>query len=232
MRDKARESGFSLIEVLVAVTIVAIIAGAITPLVLKYIGDARRSRALSDARTIGQSIIAFNLDTGRWPVSDDGTLGDAGELSRLVGLAAGDISAANIPDGAGSATGDGNWDGGGDGGDAGALEDFLMYNSDADTTPLYTASANPAASPGWNGPYLQEVPVDPWGNPYVANVRYLDGAGVTGVTTAEAQNHAVYVLSAGANSLFETSFDDATALTNGGAGGDDIGWMVEGRVTR
>jgi type II secretory pathway pseudopilin PulG len=221
-----------LIEVLVAVAIVAIIAGAITPLVLKYIGDARRTRALSDARTLGQAILAFNLDTGRWPVSNDGNLGDAGELSRLVGLAAGDISAGNIPDGAGTAPGDGNWDGGGSGGDAGAIDDFLKYNADSDTDPLYTASMNPALSPGWNGPYVQDVPLDPWGSPYVINVRYLDGGGVNGVTTAEAQDHAVFVLSAGANGLFETSFDDGTPLSNDAAGGDDVGWMVEGRQTR
>ena len=119
MDTHTSEKGFSLIEVLVAVAIVAIVAGAITPLVLKYVGDARSARAISDARTMGQAIIAFNLDTGRWPVSDDGNLGDASELSRLVGLARGDISAGNIPDGAGTATGDGNWDGGGDGGKAG-----------------------------------------------------------------------------------------------------------------
>jgi prepilin-type N-terminal cleavage/methylation domain-containing protein len=232
MNKEGSESGFSLIEVLVAVAIVAIVAGAITPLVLKYVGDARRSRALADARTIGQSLIAFNLDTGRWPVSDDGNLGDAGELSRLVGLPAAQISADNIPDGSGSATGDGNWDGGGDGGNAGSLQDLLTYNSDSNTDPLYTASSNPAASPGWNGPYLQDISLDPWGSPYVVNVRYLDGARVSGATTAEEQDHAVFVLSAGPNGLFETSFDDATALTNTGLGGDDVGWMLEGRVTR
>jgi prepilin-type N-terminal cleavage/methylation domain-containing protein len=228
----ASERGFTLIEVLVAVAIVAIVAGAITPLVLKYIGDARRARALSDARTIGQAILSFNLDTGRWPVSNDGTLGDAGELSRLVGLAEGDISAGNIPGGAGSATGDGNWDGGSDGGAAGAIEDYLKFNADGDTDPLYPVSSNPALSPGWNGPYLQSVPTDPWGNPYVINVRYLDGAGVGSVTTAMEQDHAVFVISAGANSVFETSFDDDTALSNDGLGGDDVGWMIEGRQTR
>lgn len=229
-RSTRSSHGFSLIEILVAVAIVAIVAGAITPLVINYIGDARRSRALSDARTIGQSILAFNLDTGRWPVSDDGTLTDAGELSRLVGLAAADISAANIPAGAGTATGDGNWDGGGAGGNAGAIEDFLKFNSDADTDPLYPASMNPATSPGWNGPYLQTVPVDPWGNPFVVNVRYLDGGGVNGATAAEEQDHAVFVLSAGPNAVFETSFDDATSLED--IGGDDVGYMIEGRITR
>ena len=231
MYKRSSEKGFSLIEVLVAVAIVAIVAGAITPLVLKYIGDARSTRALSDARTMGQAIIAFNLDTGRWPVSNDGNLNNAGELSRLVGLANSDISAANIPAGAGAATGDGNWDGGGAGGTAGAIEDFLRYNADADTDPLYTTSTNPAVAPGWDGPYLQEVPTDPWGSPYVVNIRYLDGGGVSGATAQEERDHAVFVLSAGANGAFETSFDDATGLSNDQMGGDDVGWMVEGRAT-
>ncbi len=231
MRLHRSERGFSLIEVLVAVAMVAIVAGALTPLVLKYIGDARSSRALSDSRTIGQAIIAFNIDTGRWPVSNDGNLNNAGELSRLVGLTNSDISSANIPGGAGTATGDRNWDGGGSGGTAGAIADFLRFNLDADTDPLYPVSSNPAASPGWDGPYLQDVPLDPWGNPYVANVRYLDGSGVSGSTAAEQQSHAVFVLSAGANGLFETSFDDGTALSNGDMGGDDVGWMVEGRAS-
>ena len=225
------EKGFSLIEVLVAVAIVAILAGAITPLVLKYIGDARSARALSDARTMGQAIIAFNLDTGRWPVSNDGNLNNAGELSRLVGLKNSDISAANIPAGAGVATGDGNWDGGGSGGTGGAIEDFLKFNADADTDPLYATSNNPAVAPGWDGPYVQDVPSDPWGNPYVVNIRYLDGGGVTGATSTEERDHAVFILSAGANGQFETSFDDATGLSNDAMGGDDVGWMIEGRAT-
>lgn len=35
------------------------------------------------------------------------------------------------------------------------------------------------------------------------------------------------VISAGPNNLFETSFQDATALT--APGGDDIAWTVEGQ---
>ena len=230
MCPNASERGLYLTEVLVAVATVAIVAGASSPLVLKYIGDARSSRALPETRTIGHAVIAFNLDTGHWPVSDDGTLTDAGELSRLVGLANGDIIATNIPGGAGAATGDANWDGGGSGGTAGAIEDFLRYNADADTNPLYPASADPTSSPGWDGPYLQDVPIDPWGSPYVVNVRYLDGGGVDGATQAEEQSHAVFVLSAGPNGLFETSFDDGTGLDSSGMGGDDVGWMVEDRA--
>jgi hypothetical protein len=153
---------------------------------------------------------------------------DAGELSRLVGLPASQINAAAIPDGNG-APGAGNWDGGGSGGTAGALEDHLIRNQRAGLNPIYPASATPPSPPGWNGPYLTTIPLDPWGRPYVCNVRYLDTAQVTGVTPAEEDNHAVFCLSAGADGFFNTSFNDPTEL--GGPGGDDIGWQIQGDQT-
>ena len=107
-RTHVRRRGFTLIEILVGVAILAILSAALTPLVIKYINDGRRARALSDSQTLGQAILAFNLDTGMWPVNDDANLNDAGELSRLVGLPAVDINAANIPNGTG-APGAGNW---------------------------------------------------------------------------------------------------------------------------
>ncbi len=231
MRKRDLRAGFTLVEILVAVAILAILSATLSPLVLKYINDGRRSRAASDAQTIGQAILQFQVDTGLWPVSDDGNTGDAGELSRLVGLPAAQISAANIPAGSAGVTGSDNWDGGGDGGTAGALEDHLIFNADTDTAVLYPTSASAPEPPGWNGPYLKAVPRDPWGKPYVCNVRYLQTNGVTGVTQTEADQHAVFCLSAGQNKLFDTSFDDATELENA-AGGDDIGFLVQGNQNR
>ncbi|MBI5116795.1 prepilin-type N-terminal cleavage/methylation domain-containing protein [Candidatus Poribacteria bacterium] len=227
-----RSAGFTLIEVIVAVGIVAILSAAVAVSVVKYINDGRIARSASDAQTIGTAVVTFLKDTGKWPVSDDGVLNDAGELSRLVGLDRADVAnAAMIPDGAGTATGDGNWDGGGDGGTAGAMEDLLILNADANTTPLYTVSKSAPVVQGWNGPYIDTIPLDPWGNPFVCNIRYARGASVTGVTAAEEASHSVFVLSAGPNGLFETSFDDATALPATGVGGDDVGFLVSGATS-
>lgn len=227
VRDK-RASGFTLVEILVAVAVLAIMSAALTPMVVKYINDGRRSRALSDSQAIGNAVMAFLVDTGRWPTNGDAVPNDANELSRLVGLPEAQITPANIPDGA-VAPGAGNWDGGGDGGAAGALEDHLIRNRTDTVTPLYVASTTAPEPPGWNGPYLTQVPLDPWGNPYVCNVRYLDAGNVTGVTAAEEDDHAVFCLSAGSNGLYETSFADATELQ--APGGDDIGWVIQGDQT-
>ena len=230
-KTKGARAGFTLVEILVAVAILAIISAALAPLVVKYVNDGRRARAISDCQALGEAVLAFNLDAGRWPVNNDANPNDAGELSRLVGLSQDNISAANIPGGAGVAPGDNSWDGGGSGGVAGALEDQLIFNRTNTVNPLYVTSNTPPEPPGWDGPYLSDVPLDPWGNPYVMNVRYLTDANVVGVTQAEAQEHAVFCLSAGANQLFETSFADATELENN-PGGDDVGWLIEGNSNR
>ena len=225
-----RARGFTLIEILVAVSILAIMSAALTPLVIKYVNDGRRSRALSDAQVLAQAIQAFNLDTGRWPVNNDANQNDNGELSRLVGLPFG-FTGADIPNGSGTAPGDDNWDGGGAGGTAGSIEDQLIFNQTNAVNPLYTASNTPPDPPGWNGPYLQTVPVDPWGRPFVCNVRYLQDANVNGTNQTERDEHAVFCLSAGSNGLWETSFDDATELENT-PGGDDIGSLIQGNRNR
>ncbi len=224
-QQRRKSSGFTLVEILVAVAILALLSAALTPMVIKYVNDGRRTRALSDSQALGQAILAFNLDVGRWPVNGDANPNDAGEISRLVGLPAAEVTAANIPNGTG-ATGAGNWNGGGSGGTAGALEDHLILNRTTAVNPLYTASPTAPEPAGWNGPYLKQIPLDPWGRPYVCNVRYLDAAAVNGVTAVEEDRHAVSCLSAGADGTFNTSFDDATLLTT--PGGDDVGWLIQG----
>ncbi|MEM7410914.1 MAG: prepilin-type N-terminal cleavage/methylation domain-containing protein [Myxococcota bacterium] len=223
-------AGFTLIEILVGVAILAILSAALTPLVIKYVNDGRRARALSDSQILGQAIRAFNLDTGIWPVSSDGNINDGGEVSRLVGLPAG-FGGADIPNGANVATGDDNWDGGGSGGAAQPIEDHLIFNRTATVDPLYPVSASPPQPPGWNGPYLDRVPLDPWGRPFVCNVRYLQNANVNGTTQAERDQHAVWCLSAGPNGVWETAFDDGTEIENN-PGGDDIGAVIQGNRNR
>jgi prepilin-type N-terminal cleavage/methylation domain-containing protein len=217
--------GFSLVEILVAVAILAILSATLSPLVIKFINDGRRARALSDAQTIGTAIMNFQVDNGVWPVSDDGVLTDAAEISRLVGTPLAGVAGALVPEGNGGTTG--AWKTGGNAGTAAALEDHLIFNRST-VNPLYPVSATPPEPPGWAGPYLKSVPLDPWGRAYVCNVRYLVNAGV--VAAAVAGNHAVMCLSAGPNGLWDTPFDDTAALS--GPTADDIGYLIQGNQTR
>lgn len=48
--------GFSLVELIIVIAIMAILAGAIAPAVIRYIRKARASRATDEARTIVQAV--------------------------------------------------------------------------------------------------------------------------------------------------------------------------------
>lgn len=204
---------------------IAIAAFAVAPLTVRYTKDHRRAQALSDSRMLGRAILAFYLDVGRWPVNNDEQL-SSGEISRLVGLPASAISPATVPKGRGSA---GGWAGAGDGGSAGAIEDHLIRNAREGLSPIYPTSSTAPDPPGWNGPYLRGVPLDPWGRPYVCDTRYLSGAGISGVTEAETSDHAVLCLSAGPDRAFQTPFSDDEELS--GPRGDDVGWMIQADET-
>lgn len=66
-----KQSGFTLVEVIVVAGIIAILAGILVPLILKEIDEARISRAYGDIRSIASAMIVFKKDTGKWPNLDN-----------------------------------------------------------------------------------------------------------------------------------------------------------------
>ncbi len=214
MSFSQRKSGFTLFEVIIAVALVAIMAIAIAPPLIKNLNEGKVARAQSDAQVIGNAVQAFYKDVGDWPLQYDGDV--AYDTARLVGNATLGGGNVGLPRGA-----DASADAWRHRGAPAVLDNLLIYNRDgAGNTPLYTVSANPHVKPGWNGPYLDRVPLDPWGNPFVVNIYY----GRTDLATAATHN--VMVLSAGPNRLFETPFSDA--MTNEQPGGDDITYVIRG----
>ncbi len=65
MFKKSEQKGFTLIEVIVAIAVVAILAGVITPSVIKHLDDSKRARAQNDCLVIGSAIGSFYKDVGR-----------------------------------------------------------------------------------------------------------------------------------------------------------------------
>ncbi len=51
-KHKLNNGGFSLVELIIVIAIMAILAGAIAPAVIRYIDKARENRFLTDAKTI------------------------------------------------------------------------------------------------------------------------------------------------------------------------------------
>lgn len=69
---RARTAGFTLIEVLVVVVMIAILATLVAPNVFRHVGGAKRSTARSQVEMIGAALDAYRLDVGRYPTAAEG----------------------------------------------------------------------------------------------------------------------------------------------------------------
>jgi len=65
-------AGFTLIEIIVAVAIVAVLAGAITPMVFRELMQAREDATEAELSAIAGGLVDFYADTGRLPSETEG----------------------------------------------------------------------------------------------------------------------------------------------------------------
>ncbi len=68
MRDSR---GYTLTEIIVAVAVIAILAGAMTPLIFKQIERSRAARARQDLDAVKAAFLQYRADTQYWPCSWD-----------------------------------------------------------------------------------------------------------------------------------------------------------------
>lgn len=199
------KKGFTLIEVIVVIAVVAILAAMLTPSIIKHIEDARISTVQNDVSVIGASMTNMYKDVGRWPI--DSTPQVTGNNLYVMETESGTAAGYN---GAGT-TGWTTW------GAAyrATFEDHLIYNDpDEDDANGEVADDYPVApsSYPWKGPYLVSYGADPWGNKFYCNV-----IGFWYSSSYES----VFVLSAGADGSVNT--DVSQMVTDPPTvGGDDI----------
>ncbi len=207
-----RSGGFTLVEMVVVLAVVAILAAILVPTVAKNINDAKIARAGNEAQVIGAAIASFYKDLGRWPDADGATAALAGAQNVLRTA---DGTMPTIQGGTGGWAG-AAWD---------TYENHLLRNTPGDQG---VAGANTYATVGelrWNGPYLTDIKSDPWGSNYLSNVDYLRDGTI----------NAVWVISAGSDRTIRTDFTQALAanpgpeLNNeaGAAAADDVGFRIQ-----
>ncbi len=67
-----RESGFTLIEIMVVVVILGILAALVVPNILGNVDEARATAAQQDIRAIESALDMFRLDNFRYPTTEEG----------------------------------------------------------------------------------------------------------------------------------------------------------------
>ncbi len=150
IRDRAN-GGWSLMELVVVLAIIAILASIITPMITSYIDRARINTARNDVRNIAAAIISFNTDTRIWPIyvdQSDIPNGDAYDALETDG----DVPTDNSTDDAWTT------------GTNGDMSAVINENSLALTTIGLRA---------WNGAYMNDISTDPWGTKYYLNATFL-----------------------------------------------------------
>jgi general secretion pathway protein G len=65
-------AGFTLIEMLVVITIIGLIAGVVGPRVLTYLGESKVKAAKIQIDSFSSALDLYYLDVGRYPTSDEG----------------------------------------------------------------------------------------------------------------------------------------------------------------
>jgi len=70
--DRRRQSGFTLIEVMVVVAILAILAAVVVPRVMDEPAKARRAKVQQDIRAIESALDLYKLDNYRYPTTEQG----------------------------------------------------------------------------------------------------------------------------------------------------------------
>lgn len=69
---RAAEAGFTLIEMLVVITIIGLIMALVAPRVLNYLGESKVKAARIQIASLGSALDLFFLDEGRYPTTGEG----------------------------------------------------------------------------------------------------------------------------------------------------------------
>lgn len=211
--------GFTLIEMVVVLAVVAILAAILVPTIAKNINDAKVTRASNECLVISAAMASFYKDMGRWPVGNGAAAGGGTDAINLLRTLNG-MDATNFGGSSGlwlTST------------PADTFENQLVRNLPGGATAYYTPTT--AAAVGlqdytWRGPYLSEIKPDPWGTRYYCNAQQLRNVAV----------NAAWVLSAGPNKVIQTNFTQvitaaASPRLNNNANAanpaDDIGSRIQ-----
>jgi general secretion pathway protein G len=96
-RQRCGEDGFTLVEMLVVISIIGLIMGLVGPRVLNYLSESKVKAARIQLQSFGSALDLFYLDAGRFPSSSEGL---AALVQRMPGVSAWNgpyVKGGNLP---------------------------------------------------------------------------------------------------------------------------------------
>jgi general secretion pathway protein G len=69
---RRRQRGFTLVELLVVITIIGLIMGLVGPRVLNYLTESKAKAAKIQIESLGSALDLYFLDVGRYPTTSEG----------------------------------------------------------------------------------------------------------------------------------------------------------------
>ena len=195
-----RRAGFTLIELVLVVAVVAILAAILVPTVFSILDDSAITKGKADVKAIAAAIAKFRDDTGEFPTRDADVA--SGEVNLLYSGTVAPLIAVFSPS-------------------PGANFDCTTAtNCETFAFPFITNSGTnaystvPTAKKRWKGPYLSDNTTDEFDDPYIVYVRRLRTTGA--ITTERA-----WIVFAGQNKLYETTPGSTSAQ------GDDFVFLIK-----
>lgn len=72
MRKRFFQQGFTLVELLVVLAILALLAGLVGPQVMKFLGSSKTKTAKLQIEELSGALDLYRLEVGRYPTSNEG----------------------------------------------------------------------------------------------------------------------------------------------------------------
>ncbi|MFO7595928.1 MAG: type II secretion system major pseudopilin GspG [Desulfocurvibacter africanus] len=72
LHRRARQGGFTLIEILIVVFIIGLLAALVGPQLFKRVGGAKQKMARTQIEVLGTALDTYRLDVGQYPSSEQG----------------------------------------------------------------------------------------------------------------------------------------------------------------
>jgi type II secretory pathway pseudopilin PulG len=81
-----RNAGFTMVEAVVIIGVLAILAGIVTPLVIREVAKSKVARVRTDMEAIATAFNQYFADTSYWPEKWDGAANDRVDLDEFPAL--------------------------------------------------------------------------------------------------------------------------------------------------